>query len=84
MVHDIPGAIHIEITEMITVIPFLDLSCIRRKPCVCKQTVHFVLGKSKVFIELRIGNGIGHEIIRPGENAFFGDPKTACDHRKFQ
>ena len=70
MVHHIPGTVNIEISEMVSVVPFPDLLRIRRKTRIRKQAVDFVLCETEGFIELGVGNGIRYKIIRSCESYY--------------
>ena len=49
--HHIPRAVHIEIPEVITVIPCLNLFRLIPHPCIIKNPIHFCLSKSKIFAQ---------------------------------
>ena len=54
------------------------------KPVVFQHFSNFVICKSKVFIEIRIGNGVYGHIVQAGEDALLGYTQAAGQHSKKQ
>ena len=84
IIHNIPRAVHINFSHMISIVPFLHLLCILHCPCIFQDFVDLLLGKSEIFIESGICNRICNKVICPCKNALFCNLQTACDNSKFQ
>ena len=54
VIHDIPRTIDIQVPKMISVVPGFDILCVACGTAVFQKLIHFFLGKTKVFIQMRI------------------------------
>ena len=84
IIHYIPRTIDISFTKTIAVIPFAGFVQMALKPVVFQHLSNFVICKSKVFIEIRIGNGVYGHIVQAGEDALLGYTQAAGQHGKKQ
>ena len=82
IIHHIPGAVNIESTKMIAVIPLLHGRCFICKICRKEKLVDFMLNKAKIFIQSGIGNCIRDKVICSCKDTFFCNFQTSCDNSK--
>ena len=71
IIHDVPGAVDIEISEMIPVIPVFYVISMILSVRVGKKLIYILLSETEVFIQMGICNGIGDEVIGSSKDAFF-------------
>ena len=84
VIDNIPRTVNILIAKTIAVIPFAGFVQMALKPVVFQHLSNFVICKSKVFIEIRIGNGVYGHIVQAGEDALLGYTQAAGQHGKKQ
>lgn len=82
VVDNIPGAVNIRISELISVIPVFYHFIFVIQSIIRKQFSDLTIRKAEVRITVAVCDGENLHIIQAGKNAFFCDPQTAGQNRK--
>ena len=84
IVHHVPRAVDVQVSEVIPVVPVLDVSSMFQTVCIFENLIYVCLGESERFVQVRRRDCIRDKVVGAGEDAFLGDAQTAGDHSKTQ
>lgn len=77
IVHHIPGAIDIDVTEVVAVVPASDgLRLVGASGC-RQQLIHLGLHEAEALVQTGAVDGIRHKVVGAGEDAFLRDLQAA-------
>ena len=82
IIHNIPRAVNIKITEMVAIIPFPDIVSLFRQTGVIQQLVNLALYKTKILVQTGICDRIRHKIICSSKDALFCNLQTPRNNRE--
>ena len=73
IVHHVPGAVDIQLPEVIAVVPGFHIFSMVGLVCVDQNLVYLFLREAKVFIQMRRRNRIRNKVVGPSEDTLFGN-----------